>query len=251
MKLSSTIALLAGSLLLAASTAQAQSSFRIGPKVGYNLSSARIEFPALPDYASVTDSYRGGFEAGLVAQVGLSGHLSLQPAVLYAQKGFGFARNSYFAPNDYTYNEDYTLRFNYLTVPVNAVFSQRANGQGVQVFAGPYVGFLLGGNYKSTIRGGVGGALPGGRAQSGDVVASDTYGTDLTNGDYSSRGFDVGLQGGLGYGFDGGFQLQLSYSQGLRDLGAEYGPGNRNRETPPTYSNHAFQLSLAYLFGSN
>jgi hypothetical protein len=224
--------------LLAASSGHAQATFRIGPKVGYNLSFGGFEYPQ-NDYFTVTNSARSGAEAGIAAQVGLSDHWAVQPAVLYAQKGFGFVEKAYDAPYNYSYQGEYSFRLNYLTVPINVVYSQLPGGQGLQVFAGPYVGFLLGGRY---------GSGPA-RSQSdeGDVEAGDTY-NNRRGEAYVSRGQDVGLQGGLGYGFAGGFQVQASYSQGLRNLGAKYAPGVTT-EAPPTYRNHAFQLSAAYLFG--
>jgi hypothetical protein len=242
-----TLSLLTGSLLLTASVARAQVSFSIGPKVGYNRTSGNFEYPN-QDYLKVTNSSRSGVEAGVVAQLGLAKHWAVQPAVLYSQKGFKFVENAYDAPYKYTYQGDYSFRFDYLTVPVNVVYSQRAAGQGLQIFAGPYAGFLLGGRFTSSKSGRY--STGGTRSQSdeGDVKAGDTYNRRPGEA-YVSRGVDAGLQGGLGYGFAGGFQVQASYSLGLRNLGAVYAPGVTS-ETPPTYRSHAFQLAAAYLFGS-
>ena len=246
MKKTVTASFLVVGLLLAASPAQAQVSFAIGPKVGYNRSFGGFEYPN-QTYLTVTNASRSGVEAGLVAQVGLSNHWAVQPAVLYAQKGFGFVEKAYDARYNYTYQGDYSFRFDYLTVPVNAVYSQRPGGQGLQVFAGPYAGFLLGGRYTSSQSGRSGSGASRGQSDAGDVQAGDTY-NNRPGEAYVSRGVDAGLQGGLGYGFPGGFQVQASYSQGLRNLGAAYAPGLTS-QTPPTYRNHAFQLSAAYLFG--
>ncbi|MBF9239778.1 outer membrane beta-barrel protein [Hymenobacter sp. BT683] len=132
-------------------------------------------------------------------------------------------------------------------MPVNLLYSAQPGGQGLQVFAGPYVGWLLGGEFTSSQTGRY--ASGGGPTTSnqGDVEAGDTY-NNRPGEAYVSRGMDVGVQGGLGLGFAGGIQVQASYSQGLRNLGANDKPGLTTR-TPPTYRNHAFQLSLAYLFG--
>jgi hypothetical protein len=181
-----------------------------------------------------------------VAQVGVAAHWAVQPAVLYAQKGFGFKENAYDAPYNYTYQGEYQFRFNYLTVPVHLVYSTQPDGQGLQVFAGPYVGWLLGGEYTSSQSGRYGNGAARGQSDQGDVEAGDTY-NNRPGEAYVSRGVDAGLQAGLGVGLAGGFQLQASYSQGLRNLGAQYAPGSTTA-TPPTYRNHAFQLSAAYLF---
>ena len=115
------------------------------------------------------------------------------------------------------------------------------------MFAGPYVGFLLGGRYTSSQSGRYGSGASRGQSNEGDVKAGYTY-NNRPGEAYVSRGVDAGLQGGLGYGLAGGFQVQASYSQGLRNLGAAYAPGVTSA-TPPTYRSHAFQLSAAYLFG--
>jgi Outer membrane protein beta-barrel domain len=238
--------LLASALMLAATSAHAQASFRIGPKVGINQSFGRLEYPD-NDYLKITNSSRSGAEAGLVAQIGLGTHWSVQPAVLYSQKGFSFEEDFYDASYDYTYHGEYEFRFNYLAVPLNVMYSSQEGGQGLQVFAGPYAGFLLGGKYKFAQSGRNGNDFVSG-SDGGSVEAGDTYKTG-TDAPYVSKGVDVGLQGGLGYGFGNGLQMQLGYSQGLRQLGAKYGAGRTN-EKPPTYRSHAFQFSVAYLFGS-
>ena len=246
MKKPFTTSLLAGSLLLAAATTHAQATFRIGPKLGYNQSFGGFEYPK-SDYLTVTNSSRSGVEAGIVAQVGLSAHWAVQPAVLYAQKGFSFVEKAYDAPYNYSYQGDYSFRFNYLTVPINVVYGQRPGSQGLQVFAGPYVGFLLGGRYTSSQSGRYGSGSSRTQSEQGDVEAGDTY-HNRPGEAYVSRGLDAGLQGGLVYGFAGGLQVQAGYSQGLRNLGAAYAPGLTS-QAPPTYRNHAFQFSVAYLFG--
>ncbi|GAB3653492.1 hypothetical protein GCM10027594_27630 [Hymenobacter agri] len=243
----STASVLTAGLSLLAGAAQAQATFRVGPTVGYNLAFGGFDYPN-QTYLKVSNTARSGVEAGVVAQLGFGGHFAVQPAVLYSQKGFGFTESAYDAAYNYTYKGEYTFRFDYLAVPVNAVYSQEPGGRGLLVFGGPYVGFLLGGRYTSAQSGSYGG---GGstRSQSdaGKVEAGDTY-NNRPGQAYVSRGTDVGLQGGLGYGFANGLQLQVGYSQGLRNLGAAYAPGVTSQQ-PPTYRNHAVQLSLAYLFG--
>lgn len=245
MKKTVTPSLLAAAFLLCASGVYAQSTFRIGPKVGYNRSSGRFEYPN-NDYLKVTNHARSGVEAGIVAQIGLSDHWAVQPAVLYAQRGFSFVEDAYDAPYNYTYRGEYNFRFNYLAVPINGMFSTQPDGQGLQVFGGPYVGFLLGGEYSSSQAGRYGSGTSRSASSQGSVEAGDTY-TNSPDAPYVSRGVDFGLQGGIGCGFATGLQLQASYSHGLRNLGAAYAPGTRTAK-PPTYGNYAFQLAVAYLF---
>lgn len=214
--------------------------------MGYNLSFGDFDYPN-QTYLKVSNTSRSGVEAGVLAQVGFGGHFAVQPAVLYSQKGFGFKESAYDAPYNYTYEGEYTFRFDYLAVPVNAVYCQQPGGRGILVFGGPYVGFLLGGRYTSTQSGRYGSGGTRSQSDAGKVEAGDTY-NKRPGEAYVSRGTDAGLQGGLGYGFANGLQLQAGYSQSLRNLGADYAPGVTSQQ-PPTYRNHAVQFSVAYLFG--
>ena len=126
-------------------------------------------------YLKVTNAFRNGVEAGLVAQLSMSDHWAVQTAVLYAQRGFSFVEKTDVGPNEYSCQGDYSFRFNYLAVPVNVVYSQLPGGEGVQVFAGPYVGFLLGGQYTVTQTGRYGDGTSSSSSRQGDVEAGDTY----------------------------------------------------------------------------
>jgi hypothetical protein len=77
-----TICLLAGSLFLLTTVTQAQVRFSLGPQV--TLHRATIHYQD-PQYFPA--SYRTGFEAGVVSTIAW-GHVALQPAVRYAQKGY-------------------------------------------------------------------------------------------------------------------------------------------------------------------
>ena len=172
----STTPVLTASLLLAACAVHAQTTFRVGPTVGYNRSFGGFEYPN-QTYLTVTNASSNGVEAGVLAQV-----------------GFGFTESAYDAPYNYTYQGEYTFRFDYLAVPINAVYSQQPGGQGILVFAGPYVGFLLGGRYTSTQSGGYGSGSSRSQSDAGKVAAGDTY-NNRPGEAYVSRGLDIGLQG--------------------------------------------------------
>ena len=242
-----TVILFTSGALLTAATAQAQTTFSVGPRVGYSLSSARFTVADYPDYFTTSGSFRSGFEAGVMAQVGFSSHFALQPAVLYAHKSPGYGINSYYQPNNYSYKEEYAMELNYLMVPVNLLYSQGPNGRGGQVFLGPYVGWLLGGTYQSTIGSARGTSVSGGTTFSGDVKAGDTYATSTKDTNYYFRKLDAGAQLGVGYGFEA-LQLQASFSYDLRDIGAAYAPNAGNPYQAPVIHNYGFQVSASYLF---
>jgi hypothetical protein len=220
---------------------QAQTTFSIGPQLG--LSTSTAHFADSPTYITTfSPSYRLGFEAGLVGS--LAGkHLTLQAALLFSQKGYEVKE----APVPTTngpgvYNGQY--RFKYLILPLNVAYTTSANGQGLRVFAGLYVGVLVGGNYSSVYS--LNGLPPiegAGKIRSGDKTAA------IGSQDIYSKNVDAGLQAGVGYGYQN-LLLQVSYSLGIRNLATSFETGSPRypiAEGTPYY-NRAFQASLAYLF---
>jgi hypothetical protein len=233
------LAVFVGSFFLLAASAHAQASFSIGPRLGLNASTYHFSAATPAD----RQRYRAGFEAGLLASVGF-GHFAVQPALLYTQKG-----NTQYTTVDVRTGTNIpagtgelknSYRLNYLTLPVNVAYVQHPDGQGFQVFAGPYVALLLSGRYENEV------AVSGkSTTDSGKItpVANDAPGPDA----YARR-LDAGLQAGLGYRYQH-LLLQFDYSLGLRDIGARY-YYNGVAISNPAYYNRAFQASLAYLLGS-
>ncbi len=219
--------LLTGTLLVAASVAQAQSAFSIGPLAG--LTVAGTNPSTSPD---VTITYRTGFEAGVQSVVQF-GQIAIQPSFRFSQKGL------YHHYGSGKYNRDTDFRLNYLTLPLNLAYSLRSNGQGLHVFAGPYAAMLLGGTYQQKIHD----LTPGGSGDQyyeGDIKPGEEYRVPPVGTTYYPllcHRFDLGVQTGLGYRF-GKLLAQASFGFGLRDLGPEM----------PSAHNRMAQASLSYLF---
>lgn len=242
--------LLSAGLLLAAPTAFAQTGLRFGPQLGFNYSVSNYKFADITASDKSSTSFRPGLEAGVQVQYGFAPHFALQTGLLFSQKG-AHVENTYFTTYPsytYTYNEAYDFRFNYLVLPVSFQYSLASDGQGLLLLAGPYLGLLTGGNYKSSFSSAVSGRPQGSGNDSGSVTGGDTYNTSYSSHEYRSRSLDAGLQLGLGAGFSH-VQVQLVYSHGLRNLGADY-PSGQNR-TAPTYHNRCLTLSAAYLFSKH
>ena len=249
--------LLTSGLLLLGAAAQAQATFGMGLRLGLNAANA----PFKDEQRTYSTDSRLGAEAGFAFDISF-GHFALQPALLYSQKGFAindtYTRNytdgGYSETTTTTLNEQY--RLNYVTIPLNFAYALHADGQGLQLFAGPYLGLLLGGNYKyndreqSTSNNVV--MRSSTDEGSGDIVSGDYYSTSPSNTKFYSRSKDAGVQFGLGYR-KGGALLQAGYSLGLRNMGADYQINYSSSSTKtvpgPSYYNRAFQISLAYLFG--
>lgn len=220
--------LLATVLVLLASTTRAQVRCSVGPRLGLNLATSHFGEP--PEGRL---GYRAGVEAGLLGSVSV-GHVALRPALLFSQKGF-----TQRIPNITTSTgtkppvlgeQQISHRLNYLTVPLNVAYAAHPDGQGFQVFAGPYLGLLVDGqsDYRFT--------------SAGSTVFSQSF--DILP-DRDARRFDAGLQAGLGYRYQW-YLLELTYSLGLRNNAVPQADPSRDRVP---YYNRAVQASITYLFG--
>jgi hypothetical protein len=236
MKTTTLLPLLAGSLLLTA-TAHAQATFSFGPRLGLNVSTARFTY--------IETSSHAGFEAGLTGNLQL-GHFAVQPSLLFSQKGYQAHGGLISYDSPVTYEE--TVRLNYLTLPLNLAYTLGKAGQGLQVFAGPYLGVLVGGNYQRQVyaAGSYLGGPPSETEYRGKVKAASVF-SDIDNR-YSQR-LDAGLQAGIGYRLKG-WQVQAGYSMGLRNLASSYQGYNGTLYREAENYNRAFQVSLSYLVGS-
>jgi hypothetical protein len=240
--------LLASSLLLAG-TAHAQATFTFGPRVGLNV--ARAHFPAPPDLLDLDAKYTNlaGLEAGVTGNLQL-GHFAFQPSVLFSQKGYassGISPAYVFGNPPFPRRYEQRQRLNYLTLPLNFAFTLRHDGQGLQAFAGPYLGLVVGGSRTHRLYNGnsSGAALEQKTSRQVKAASGVTDGSDY---EYAQR-FDGGVQAGIGYRLNA-FQLQASYSLGLRNVAVQFYGFDGVVYNPAAYYNRAFQVSLSYLMGA-
>lgn len=232
------------SSLLTLHVTQAQRAFQVGPTVGLTLSTIHFDAGSVP--RGTDTPLRAGMLAGIAGSWHSAGHWGGQVAVLFAQQGYSTQRDTLQS------SRSERVRLNYLRLPVLATFSQHAGGQGWQVFAGPYVGVLLGGSqineysYAGT-----------GSSQTNRVVVADSYevpvyyySSIVPDYTYYSRRFDVGLQGGVGYRL-GNAVVQAGYTLGLRALSATAvytsAGGRAYSYTEPARQTRGLQVSLTYL----
>ncbi|GAB2769462.1 hypothetical protein HNQ93_000332 [Hymenobacter luteus] len=241
--------LTAGVLLGGALTTQAQVT--IGPRIGLNASTLNFD---IEDDSPDTKSIYG-------PQVGLTlnaqfGHFSLQPSLLFSQKGARFEEkiDASYTDEDFGYTvavkgeEKVDIRLNYLEIPVNLVYNTSGEEGGFQVFAGPYVGIGLNGQYKAkgsimtTVNGQVDESSSGSSEETEDIKFVGK-GTDGNEPEF--RRIDFGINAGLGYKA-GPFQAQLGYGLGLGNLIPKYDDDDDAKEK---IRNRGVQLSVAYFFG--
>jgi hypothetical protein len=242
---------------LSVSLAQAQTSFRFGPQLGGNLSTATFNsLEQVTTGSSTLNSSRMsllGLQVGLAASIG-TGPWMIQPALLFSQKGVrqkATATDRY-ASETLTMTIDATSRVNFLELPVNVVYAFGTDGEGFQVFAGPYVALGVGG--KAEISEKLTSSDPN-SIFNGEVNGSKgfAFGNTFAEPDYSSvndpdfdarvRRLDAGINAGVGYR-TGPFQVQLSYAFGLRNAQPDY-PASYQMSNTTGYHRNA-QLTATY-----
>ncbi|PKK35842.1 hypothetical protein BWI96_15035 [Siphonobacter sp. SORGH_AS_0500] len=157
---------------------------------------------------------KAGFHAGLGSDIPLtsSGNLTIQPTLLFVQRGYiaDFKQDTRRA----------STTLNYLDLPVNVTLKLGNEERNTKflLFGGGYVACGLGG--KTIER-------ESGQPQTEYSVRFN----------YDLQRFDYGVQGGIGVQFDF-FQLSAFYQQGLANVS----------EMSQNAKNQTFGLSISYLF---
>lgn len=227
----------------AATTAQAQTSFSIGPRIGGNLSNVSFTSDTPTD---VKPQQIFGVQVGATAEFRFGTNLAFQPSLIYTQKGFKTESTDSFTSSGgtSTSTSKQTLKVGYLEVPLNFVYTTGGD-HGFQLFAGPYLALGVGGKatYESSY------TIPGGITHQDSGTSAVKFAnqepSNSNNDDAYLRPLDAGFNGGLGYR-QGPFQVQASYGLGLGNLvptdsnGKDQGVKVRNR---------VIQLSANYFFG--
>ncbi|SEU06215.1 porin family protein [Hymenobacter actinosclerus] len=214
--------LLAAAALLAtfAVTDSKAQGIRLGLKGGANLSNLAGDLANKDGYDN-----KVGFHGGLMLNVGLidDGFLSLQPEVLYSQKGYKYDTKQTFG----LYNRQGDVTYNYIDVPV--LLKVKAGNLFFE--AGPQYSYLLKVKDEST------------RSLNGTAIARTAAEKDLKNVNRNEFGYVAGL----GFQTDMGLMLGLRYNGALTDFAKN---DSYNNGDLTNARNQVFQLSLGYLLPS-
>ena len=223
-------AFLAAALLATAaiSSVQAQ-NIRLGLRAGANYSNLAGNINNQSTYNN-----KFGFLGGVMLNVPLlqDGFLSLQPEVLYSQKGF---ENK---PTEYTsilgkQKREGQVNYNYLDVPV--LLKVRASGLVFE--AGPQYSYLLSANNQT-------------KTTTTPTIGNPTTAESQNKSDLSGLNRnELGYLAGVGYETSNGLSLNLRYTGAFSDFvksgNESYFNGDLNNAR-----HSAFQLSLGYLIPS-
>lgn len=205
-------------LIVLGTAANAQISF--APEVGLNISNLREKVGGETiDGAKM----RIGGKVGGVVNIGIINHLSVQPGLFFSMKGGNYKYSETVGPITAEYDSKTNL--NYLELPVNVVYSFGEDHDGFFVFAGPYVGYALGGKMKQTV---------GGVSEDEDVK----FGSDKGE----AKRLDVGANAGVGYMLPMGLYFRAQYGLGLANIENEGDSDNYRK-------NAAIGISVGFRFG--
>ena len=204
---------------LAVTETKAQ-GIRLGLKGGANFSNLSGDLANKDGY-----DYKPGFHGGLMLNVGLidDGFLSLQPEVLYSQKGYKYNSNQAFG----LYRREGDVTYNYIEVPV--LLKVKAGNLFFE--AGPQYSYLLKVKDETT------------RSLNGTVIARTQGEKDLKNVNRNEFGYVAGL----GFQSESGVLLGVRYNGALTDF-AKNDTYNNGELT--NARNQVFQVSLGYLLPS-
>ena len=213
----------ASAALLVAAVAPAAHAqgVRFGVKAGANLSNLSGDLVNQDQYKN-----RWGFQGGIMVNFGLGDIVSIQPEVLYSQKGFKYADQQFTVLGN-TYRNTGNVRYDYLDVPVLV----RVRAAGIFFEVGPQYSYLMNvsTNREQTLNGNnVGNA-----------------GTGTTNLDNVRRN-ELGYVGGLGYQASNGVMLGVRYTGAFTDFAKDNYSNNDFRNA----RNSTFQAYVGVLLGS-
>lgn len=203
----------------------AQSKTTFGIKAGISSAGLKGDAPKslnnLLDFSNgmITTGNRTGFFAGGFANIPISGNISIEPGLYYIQKGYQMKGSLNVKGLDFLgANATANLNSQYLDIPLLL----KANFDGLQVFIGPQVSYLV---------------------QSDLKLKAGLLGFNLLNSNLDATSqfnrWDAGVTGGLGYQFKNGLSLNASYDYGLMKADA-----NKNMDV----YNRGLKLGLGYTF---
>jgi len=149
------------------------------------------------------NNFKAGFQAGVVADFGITDKFCIIPELLFSQRGANYGHSSFIT----------TL--NYLQLPINAAYKlDVGKSSKVFVFAGTYFGYGLSGNNKVAII---------------EFGQKDNHSEKVTFGSNENdvKAFDFGINVGVGYTYEKVF-FKLQWNLGLMNLSNVSGISGRN-----------------------
>lgn len=180
---------------------------QIKPVLKAGIINATWKGEAKETFTSVIDQTNGiveprkrtGFYIGAGADIPLGEMVSIEPGLVYTQRGYGLKGNLTINKLKIeAINARATSQMHYIDLPV--LIKVKPAG-GLTIFAGPQISYLVKNNLQADVA----------------VLGFSLINTDLDITNQFNK-FDVGITGGIGYEFEGGFGIAASYEKGFNRL---------------------------------
>lgn len=147
----------------------------------------------------LNDRSRTGFYVGGAVDLPLSENFSIEPGLIYTQRGYGLRGNlTINALKINAINARATSQMHYVDVPV--LFKVKPAG-GFTVFAGPQLSYLVNNNLRADV----------------NVLGFSLLNTNLDITNQFNR-LDVGVTGGIGYESESGIGISAAFERGFNRL---------------------------------
>lgn len=193
-------------LLIFSTVTFAQTTPSFGIRAGVTSSGMRGDainnLDKMLDFAAgmITTNNRTGFFAGGYASIPFGDVISLEPGLYYSQKGYELKGALNVKGLDFLgANAKAKLNSQYIDLPLLL----KANLNGLQLFAGPQVSYLMQSDLKTTA------GVFGFNLLNKKMDASDQF-----------NKWDAAVTGGVGYKFANGVNISASYDYGLSRVDA-------------------------------
>lgn len=220
-------------LLMLAAAPLLHAQFIFGPQAGLNVA-------MLTNTSNFTTEVKPEWHAGLLFDLGLGKHFSLQPAVLYSKRGYKYDYTTTITPvvgsdtvTTYaTANVDANLGYIDIPVLLNIYFGDH---KGFMINAGPQISFLI--TDKSSVTTSSSVSVNGG-------TPTEPSDPETTN-DFKFNKSDIALVAGIGYKFEQLLMIYLRASTGF----AKVQKDNTYIKSEDAGRNLTFEAGLALTFG--
>lgn len=208
--------------------ANAQDKIAFGVRAGVNVNT--LSYSGDPESEMDLKS-RAGFHVGAVMDWNFAGSFYLQPGVYFTTRGAKYEQTYADEGDSYSYSEKYNM--SYLQIPVLASYRLTVSQSvKIDINAGPYAAFGLGGKLKIT---------DDDYSEKFDIFGKST--DEETRGDF--KRFDAGLRFGVGASIRK-FYVGVAYDLGLTNLARTGDDAQWGKDTK--FRNGSFLVSVGYNF---
>lgn len=181
-------------------------------------------------------SSAAGLYLALGPTINLSERFSLEPAVVFAKRGFERKEGNFIG-----WGKDFKANTSYIEMPIDIVFNAMIGKGTLQVGLGPYIGYGLGGKWKTS-----------GPVYLDDIAIGEEgnikFTNDASEGEYRdynlARPFDYGARAKVSYLFMRHYLVGMEFQKGIANLESKWG----DYKSGGTIRNRSLGISVGYRF---